>query len=141
MKVTSEDVPEFIAQNPIKKVVFTPMLMGEINARIFCENDNEITVDIHDPWIIKLFKWEFIIGRVLVTSINGIVCNYSLQIKDKTIKKMLFKGIYEEKRNHLKREENLFARIVLKRTDVEKFVTKVNEVQFVELKNHFDSTR
>lgn len=141
MKVTSQDVTEFIAQNPIKKVVFTPMLMGEINARLFCENDNEITVDIHDPWVFKFFKWELVIGRVIVTSINGVLCNYSLRIKDKSIKKMLFNGIYEEKKNHPKREENLFARMVLKRTDVEKFVTKVDGVQFVELKNHFDCTR
>lgn len=141
MKVTSQDVTEFIAQNPIKKVVFTPMLMGEINARLFCENDNEITVDIHDPWVFKFFKWELIIGRVMVTSINGVLCNYSLRIKDKSIKKMLFNGIYEEKKNHPKREENLFARMVLKRTDVEKFVTKVDGVQFIELKNHFDCTR
>ena len=141
MKVTSEDITEFIAQNPIKKVVFTPMLMGEINARIFCENDNEITVDIHDPWVFKFFKWELVIGRVMVTSINGVLCNYSLRIKDKSIKKMLFNGIYEEKKNHPKREENLFARMVLKRTDVEKFVTKVDGVQFIELKNHFDCTR
>ena len=141
MKVTPEDVVGFIAQNPIKKVVFTPMLMGEINARLFCKNDNEITVDIHDPWVFKFFKWELVIGRVSVTSINGVLCNYSLQIKDKTIKKMLFDGIYEEKRNHLKREENLFARVVLKLTDVEKLVTEIDGVQFVELKNHFDSTR
>ena len=141
MKVTSQDVTEFIAQNPIKKVVFTPMLMGEINARLFCENDNEITVDIHDPWVFKFFKWELIIGRVMVTSINGVLCNYSLRIKDKSIKKMLFNGIYEEKKNHPKREKNLFARMVLKRTDVEKFVTKVDGVQFIELKNHFDCTR
>ena len=141
MKVTSQDVTEFIAQNPIKKVVFTPMLMGEINARLFCENDNEITVDIHDPWVFKLFKWELVIGRVMVTSINGVLCNYSLRIKDKSIKKMLFNGIYEEKKNHPKREENLFARMVLKRTDVEKFVTEVDGVQFIELKNHFDCTR
>ena len=141
MKVTSQDVTEFIARNPIKKVVFTPMLMGEINARLFCENDNEITVDIHDPWVFKFFKWELVIGRVMVTSINGVLCNYSLQIKDKSIKKMLFNGIYEEKKNHPKREENLFARMVLKRTDIEKFVTEVDGVQFVELKNHFDCTR
>ena len=141
MKVTSQDVTEFIAQNPIKKVVFTPMLMGEINARLFCENDNEITVDIHDPWVFKFFKWELVIGRVIVTSINGVLCNYSLRIKDKSIKKMLFNGIYEEKKNHPKREENLFARMILKRTDVEKFVTKVDGIQFIELKNHFDCTR
>ena len=141
MKVTSQDVTEFIAQNPIKKVVFTPMLMGEINARLFCENDNEITVDIHDPWVLKFFKWELVIGRVMVTSINGVLCNYSLRIKDKSIKKMLFNGIYEEKKNHPKREENLFARMILKRTDVEKFVTKVDGIQFIELKNHFDCTR
>ena len=102
MKVTSEDIVGFITQNPIKKVVFTPMLMGEINARIFCENDNEITVDIHDPWVFKFFKWEWVIGRVSVTSINGVLCNYSLRIKNKAIKKMLFKGIYEEKKNHSK---------------------------------------
>ena len=141
MKVTSQDLTEFIAQNPIKKVVFTPMLMGEINARLFCENDNEITVDIHDPWIFKFFKWELVIGRVTVTSINGALCNYTLRIKDKTIKKMLFNGIYEEKKNHPKREENLFVRMFLKRTDVGKFVTKFDGVQFIELKNHFDSTR
>ena len=141
MKVTSQDVTEFIARNPIKKVVFTPMLMGEINARLFCENDNEITVDIHDPWVFKFFKWELVIGRVMVTSINGVLCNYSLRIKDKSIKKMLFNGIYEEKKNRPKREENLFARMVLKRTDVEKFVTEVDGVQFIELKNHFDCTR
>lgn len=141
MKVTSQTMSEFIAQNPIKKVVFTPMLMGEINARLFCENDNEITVDIHDPWVLKFFKWELVIGRVIVTSINGVLCNYSLRIKDKSIKKMLFDGIYEEKKNHPKREENLFARMVLKRTDDEKFVTEVDGVQFIELKNHFDYTR
>ena len=141
MKVTSQDITEFIAQNPIKKVVFTPMLMGEINARLFCENDNEITVDIHDPWVFKFFKWELVIGRVMVTSINGILCNYSLRIKDKSIKKMLFNGIYEEKKNHPKREENMFARMFLKRTDVEKFVTNFDGVQFIELKNHFDCTR
>jgi hypothetical protein len=50
---------------------------------------------------------------------------------------MLFNGIYEEKKNHPKREENLFARMILKRTDVEKFVTKVDGVQFIELKNLF----
>ena len=141
MKVTSQDITEFIAQNPIKKVVFTPMLMGEINARLFCENDNEITVDIHDPWVFKFFKWELVIGRVMVTSINGILCNYSLRIKDKSIKKMLFNGIYEEKKNRPKREENMFARMFLKRTDVEKFVTNFDGVQFIELKNHFDCTR
>ena len=132
---------EFIAQNPIKKVVFTPMLMGEINARLFCENDNEITIDIHDPWVIKFFKWEFIIGRVLVTSINGVRCNYSLPIKDKTIKKMLFNGIKEERKNHSKREENLFAKIILKLTHIEPFVTEIDGVQFIELKNHYDTTR
>jgi hypothetical protein len=132
---------EFIAQNPIKKVVFTPMLMGEINARLFCENDNEITIDIHDPWVINFFKWEFIIGRVLVTSINGVRCNYSLPIKDKTIKKMLFNGIKEERKNHSKREENLFAKIILKLTHVEPFVTEIDGVQFIELKNHYDTTR
>lgn len=132
---------EFIAQNPIRKVVFTPMLMGEINARLFCENDNEITIDIHDPWVIKFFKWEFIIGRVLVTSINGVRCNYSLPIKDKTIKKMLFNGIKEERKNHSKREENLFAKIILKLTHVEPFVTEIDGVQFIELKNHYDTTR
>ena len=132
---------EFIAQNPIKKVVLTPMLMGEINARLFCENDNEITVDIHDPWVIKFFKWEFIIGRVLVTSINGVRCNYSLPIKDKSIKKMLFNGIKEERKNHSKREENLFAKIILKLTHVEPFVTEIDGVQFIELKNHYDTTR
>lgn len=132
---------EFIAQNPIKKMVFTPMIMGEINARLFCENDNEITIDIHDPWVIKFFKWEFIIGRVLVTSINGVRCNYSLPIKDKIIKKMLFNGIKEERKNHSKREENLFAKIILKLTHVEPFVTEIDGVQFIELKNHYDSTR
>ena len=141
MKITSQTMSEFIAQNPIKKVVFTPMLMGEINARLFCENDNEITVDIHDPWVINFFKWEFIIGRVLVTSINGVRCNYSLPIKDKTIKKMLFNGIKEERKNHSKREENLFAKIILKLTHIEPFVTEIDGVQFIELKNHYDTTR
>jgi hypothetical protein len=141
MKITSQTMSEFIAQNPIRKVVFTPMLMGEINARLFCENDNEITIDIHDPWVIKFFKWEFIIGRVLVTSINGVRCNYSLPIKDKTIKKMLFNGIKEERKNHSKREENLFAKIILKLTHVEPFVTEIDGVQFIELKNHYDTTR
>ena len=96
MRITSLTMTEFIAQNPIRKVVFTPMLMGEINARLFCENDTEINIDIHDPWVIKFFKWEFIIGRVLVTSVNGVRCNYTLPIKDKSIKWTLFNGIRED---------------------------------------------
>ena len=132
---------EFITQNPIRKVFFTPMLMGEINARLFCENDTEITIDIHDPFIIKFFKWEFIIGRVLVTSVNGVQCNHSLPIKDTSIKRMLFNGIKEERKNRSKREENLFARKILKTQHIETFVTEIDGVQFIELKNHYDSTR
>ena len=141
MRITSLTMSEFIAQNPIRKVVFTPMLMGEINARLFCENDNEITIDIHDPFIIKFFKLEIIIGLVLVTSVNGVRCNYSLPIKDTSIKRMLFNGIREERKNHLKREENLFARKILKMQHIETSVTEINGVQFIELKNHYDSTR
>ena len=132
---------DFITQNPIRKVVFTPMLMGEINARLFCENDTEITIDIHDPFIIKFFKLEIIIGLVLVTSVNGVRCNYSLPIKDTSIKRMLFNGIKEERKNRSKREENLFARKILKMQHIETFVTEIDGVQFIELKNHYDSTR
>ena len=141
MKITSLTMSEFITQNPIRKVVFTPMLMGEINARLFCENDTEITIDIHDPFIIKFFKLEIIIGLVLVTSVNGVRCNYSLPIKDKSIKRMLFNGIKEERKNRSKREENLFARKILKMQHIETFVTEIDGVQFIELKNYYDSTR
>ena len=141
MKITSLTISEFISQNPIRKVVFTPMLMGEINARLFCENDTEITIDIHDPFIIKFFKLEIIIGRVLVTSVNGVRCNYSLSIKDKSIKRMLFNGIREERKNRPKREENLFARKILKMQHIQTFVTEIDGVQFIELKNYYDSTR
>lgn len=141
MKITSLTMSEFITRNPIRKVVFTPMLMGEINARLFCENDTEITVDIHDPFIIKFFKLEIIIGLVLVTSVNGVRCNYSLPIKNTSIKRMLFNGIKEERKNRSKREENLFARKILKMQHMETFVTEIDGVQFIELKNHYDSTR
>ena len=141
MKITSLMMSDFITQNPIRKVVFTPMLMGEINARLFCENDTEITIDIHDPFIIKFFKLEIIIGLVLVTSVNGVRCNYSLPIKDTSIKRMLFNGIKEERKNRSKREENLFARKILKMQHIETFVTEIDGVQFIELKNHYDSTR
>lgn len=141
MKITSQTMSEFIAQNPIRKVVFTPMLMGEINARLFCENDTDITIDIHDPWVIKFFKLEIIIGLVLVTSVNGVRCNYSLPIKDTSFKRMLFNGIKEERKNRSKREENLFAKKILKMQHIETFVTKIDGVQFIELKNHYDSTR
>lgn len=141
MKITSLTMSEFITQNPIRKVVFTPMLMGEINARLFCENDIEITIDIHDPFIIKFFKLEIIIGLVLVTSVNGVRCNYSLPIKDTSIKRMLFNGIKEERKNRSKREENLFAKKILKMQHIETFVTEIDGVQFIELKNYYDSTR
>lgn len=141
MRITSLAMSEFITQNPIRKVVFTPMLMGEINARLFCENDIEITIDIHDPFIIKFFKLEIIIGLVLVTSVNGVRCNYSLPIKDTSIKRMLFNGIREERKNRLKREENLFAKEILKTQHIETFVTEIDGVQFIELKNYYDSTR
>lgn len=140
MKITSPMMSEFISQNPIRKVVFTPMLMGEINARLFCENDTEITIDIHDPFIIKFFKLEIIIGLVLVTSVNGVRCNYSLPIKDTSIKRMLFNGIKEERKNRSKREENLFARKILKTQHIETFVTEIDGVQFIELKNYYNIT-
>ena len=50
-------------------------------------------------------------------------------------------GINEEKKNHVKREENLISKIILKQTDTDSHVTEVNGIQFVELRNHFDSTR
>lgn len=141
MRITSLMMSDFITQNPIRKVVFTPMLMGEINARLYCENDIEITIDIHDPFIIKFFKLEIIIGLVLVTSVNGVRCNYSLPIKDTSIKRMIFNGIREERKNRLKREENLFAKEILKTQHIETFVTEIDGVQFIELKNYYDSTR
>lgn len=141
MKVTNKDITKFLRDNPIKKVVFTPMIMGIIDATLFCENDNIIDVCIHDPWLLKIFKCDFILGHVDIVKINDVKCSYSLKITDKNIKKLLFMGINEEKKNHVKREENLISKIILKQTDTDSHVTEVNGIQFVELRNHFDSTR
>lgn len=50
-------------------------------------------------------------------------------------------GIDKEKKNHIKREENLISKIILKHTDINAYITEVNGVRIVELRNHFDSTR
>lgn len=141
MKVTNNDMVNFLTDNPIKKVVFTPMIMGTIYATLFCENCNIIDVQIHDPLILKFFKWEFVLGHISIVKINDIKCSYSLNISDRNIKKMLFMGIDKEKKNHIKREENLISKIILKQTDRDAHITEVNGVHFVELRNHFDSTR
>lgn len=50
-------------------------------------------------------------------------------------------SIDKEKKNHIKREEKLISKIILKHTDTNEHITEVNGVHFVELKNHIDSIR
>ncbi len=134
----SDDVKAYIDKRNLVKVEFDDDYYHYRIAKLHFDDDTYITLNLEDCNKLKIWKWTWYDGCMIVKVVNFSKVNYELKLFDIPLRNFLIDGFaLEEKRLEYAWSEE-FTNVV-RETDNKKYVHKtiLNGVEFVKNKNLF----
>ena len=134
----SDDVQAYIDKRSLVKVVFDEFHAHYRIAILFFDDETSITLNLEDCNKIKLWKWTWYEGCMIINNVNGARANYEIKLFNIPFRNFLIDGIALEEQ----RLEDAIAEVftnTVRETDNKKYAHKtiINGVEFVKTRNIF----
>ena len=134
----SDDVKAYIDKRNLVKVEFDEDYARYRIAILHFDDDTYIRLNLKDCRKLKLWKWYWYDGCMIVKNVNGEMSNYELKLIDIPLRNLIIDGIALEEQ----RLEDAIAEVftnAVRETDNKKYAHKtiLNGVEFVKNKNLF----
>lgn len=134
----SDDVKAYIDKRNLVKVEFDESLFHYRYAILSFDDGTSVTFNLEDCNKIKLWKWIWYDGSMIVKNVNGARANYEIKLFDIPLRNFLIDGIDAEEQ----RLEDAIAEVFtnnVRETDNKKYAHKtiINGVEFVKIRNIF----
>lgn len=134
----SDDIQDYIDKRNLVKVEFDDDYAHYRIAILHFDDDTYIRLELEDCYEMKIWKWIWYVGSMIVKNVNGAWVNYEIKLFDIVLRNLLIDGIALEER----RLEDAIAEVftnAVRETDNKKYAHKtiLNGVEFVMNKNLF----
>jgi hypothetical protein len=134
----SDDIQDYIDMRNLVKVEFDESLFHYRIATLHFDDDTYIRLNLEDCRKLKMWKWTWYDGCMIVKNVNGSKANYELKLFDIPFRNFLIDGIALEEQRLKDAWSEEFTNVV-RETDNKKYAHKtiLNGVEFVKNKNIF----
>ena len=134
----SDDIQDYIDKRNLVKVEFDDDYAHYRIAILHFDDDTYIRLELEDCYEMKIWKWIWYVGSMIVKNVNGAWVNYEIKLFDIVLRNLLIDGIALEER----RLEDAIAEVftnAVRETDNKKYSHKtiLNGVEFVKNRNLF----
>lgn len=132
----SDDVKAYIDKRNLVKVVFDDDYAHYRIAKLYFDDDTCVTLHLEDCHKLKIWKWTWYEGCMIVKVVNFSRINYELKLFDLPFRNFLIDGIALEEQRLKDAWSEEFTNMV-RETDNKKYVYKTifNGVEFVKNKD------
>ena len=134
----SDDVKDYINKRNLVKVEFDDSLFHYRIAILHFDDDTYIRLSLEDCHKLKIWKWTWYDGSLIVKNVNAASANYELKLFDIPFRNFLIDGIDAEEKRLKDAIAEVFTNTV-RETDNKKYDHKtiLNGVEFVKFRNLF----
>lgn len=134
----SDDVKAYIDKRNLVKVEFDDDYYHYRIAKLYFDDDTYVTLNLEDCHKMKIWKWTWYDGCMIVKVVNFSRINYELKLFDIPLRNFLIDGIDAEEKRLKDAWSEEFTNVV-RETDNKKYAHKtiLNGVEFVKNKNIF----
>ena len=134
----SNDVKAYIDKRNLVKVEFDDDYAHYRIAILHFDDDTYIRLELEDCYKMKIWKWYWYVGSMIVKVVNFSKTNYELKLFDIPLRNLLIDGIALEEQRLEDAWSEEFTNVV-RETDNNKYAhqTILNGVEFVKNKNIF----
>ena len=132
----SDDVKDYIDKRNLVKVEFDDDYYHYRIAKLHFDDDTYVKLFLEDCFKLKIWKWTWYNGFMIVKVVNFSKINYELKLFDNTLRNFLIDGIALEEQRLEDAWSEEFTNVV-RETDNRKYVHKtiLNGVEFIKNKN------
>lgn len=132
----SDDVKAFIDKRNLVKVEFDEDYAHYRIAKLHFDDDTYVKLFLEDCFKLKIWKWTWYNGYMIVKVVNFSKINYELKLFDNTLRNFLIDGIALEEQRLEDAWSEEFTNVV-RETDNKKYAHKTihNGVEFIKNKN------
>ena len=133
----SDDIQDYIDMRNLVKVEFDESLFRYRIATLHFDDDTYIRLNLEDCRKLKLWKWNWYDGCMIVKNVNGAKANYELKLFDVTLRNFIIDGIALEEQRLKDAIAEVFTNTV-RETDNKKYAHKtiLSGVEFVKNKKY-----
>ena len=134
--VNSDDVKAYIDKRNFVKVEFDEDYAHYRIAILHFDDDTYIRLNLEDCHKLKIWKWTWYDGSLIVKTVNGSSANYEIKLFDIPLRNLLIDGIDAEEQRLKDAWSEKFTNVV-RDTNNKKYAHKtiLNGVEFVKIKN------
>jgi hypothetical protein len=134
----SDDIQDYIDMRNLIKVEFDDDDYHYRIAILHFDDDTYIRLNLEDCHKLKIWKWTWYDGSLIVKTVNGSSANYEIKLFDIPLRNLLIDGIDAEEQRLKDAWSEEFTNVV-RETDNKKYVHKtiLNGVEFVKIRNLF----
>ena len=132
----SDDVKAYIDKRNLVKVEFDEDYAHYRIAKLYFDDETYVKLFLEDCFKLKIWKWTWYNGFMIVKVVNFSKINYELKLFDNTLRNFLIDGISLEEQRLEDAWSEEFTNVV-RETDDKKYDYKtiINGVEFVKNKN------
>lgn len=132
----SDDIQDYVDMRNLVKVEFDESLFHYRIAILHFDDDTYIRLNLEDCHKLKIWKWTWYEGSLIVKNVNGSKANYELKFFDVPLRNFLIDGIaLEEQRLKDAWSEEFTNAVRGENTKKYDHKTIINGVEFVKNKN------
>lgn len=134
----SDDIQDYIDMRNLIKVEFDDSLYHYRIAILTFDDGTSINLCLEDCHKLKIWKWTWYEGSLIVKTVNGARVNYELKLFDIPLRNLIIDGIVAEEKRLKDAISEVFTNAV-RETDNKKYAHKtiINDVEFVKFRNLF----
>lgn len=134
----SDDVKAYIDKRNLVKVEFDDDYYHYRCAKLYFDDDTYVTLNLEDCHKLKIWKWTWYDGCMIVKVVNFSRINYDLKLLDIPLRNFLIDGIALEEQRLKDAWSEEFTNMV-RETDTKKYAHKtiLNGVEFIKNKDIF----
>ena len=132
----SDDIQDYIDMRNLVKVEFDDDYSHYRIAILHFDDDTYIRLNLEDCHKLKIWKWTWYDGSLIVKTVNGSRTNYEIKLFDIPLRNFLIDGIDAEEQRLKDAWSEEFTNVV-RETDTKKYVHKTihNGVEFIKNKD------
>lgn len=132
----SDDVKAYINKRNLVKVEFDDVYYHYRKAKLCFDDNTSVTLNLEDCNKLKIWKWTWYDGCMIVKFVNFSQANYKLELFDNHLRNFLIDGIVLEEQRLKDAWSEGFTNTVRK-TDNKKYAHKtiIDGVEFIKIKN------
>ena len=134
----SDDIQDYIDMRNLIKVEFDDSLYHYRIAILTFDDGTSVNLCLEDCNKLKIWKWTWYVGSLIVKTVNGARVNYELKLFDIPLRNLIIDGIVAEEKRLKDAISEVFTNAV-RETDNKKYAHKtiINDVEFVKFRNLF----